>query len=101
MPATNTIVSDSGLAPLAPEAIAQNLGNARQVGPVTWRCDCPACGYPTLEVFTRDDGSIGAVCWKRRNDGNPRAPTEQLKARGLIRSLSAKEAALARAALTA
>jgi putative DNA primase/helicase len=83
------------------EAIASALGSARQTGPVTWRCDCPACGYPTLEVFTKNDGSIGAVCWKCRNDGNSRAPTEQLKARGLIRSLSAKEAALARAATTA
>ena len=87
---------DDTPASLSAEAIACSFGRASQAGSVTWRCDCPVCGYPCCSVNYDDDGSVGFLCYSCRDVKGIR---EQAQARGLIASGAGSK--LARAALVA
>jgi putative DNA primase/helicase len=83
MAAVNTRKTGSSKAYPSAQNIAEQFGRASQVGPVTWKCDCPTCGYPCLSVFIDDDGEIGFLCY---SCNSPKAIREQAAARGFVPS---------------
>ena len=69
---------------LSSEAIAIILGREEQVGPVTWQCSCPVCGYRNpFSVFWEDDGvTVGFNCYSNTHDHE--SILNELRGRGLL-----------------